>query len=82
LLVSGWVRHIALPWLESGELLEKPVISSREKDITYMAWRSGNNGDFGGEIIYPDLLLLIEQVAVQWMTVAGAIANNHVAGER
>ena len=35
--------------------------------------------DFGGEIIYPDLLLLIEQVAVQWMTVAGAIANNHRA---
>ena len=36
--------HIARPWLESGELVEKPVTSFREKDITYMAWRSGNDG--------------------------------------
>lgn len=33
-------RHIARPWLEKGELVEKAVISCREKDITYMAWRS------------------------------------------
>lgn len=37
-------RHIARRWLESGELVEKAVISCREKDITYMAWRSGNDG--------------------------------------
>ena len=37
-------RHIARPWLEKGELVEKPVISCRVKDITYMAWRSGNDG--------------------------------------
>ena len=37
-------RHIARPWLENGELVEKAVISYREKDITYMAWRSGNDG--------------------------------------
>ena len=37
-------RHIARPWLEKGELVEKAVISCREKDITYMAWRSGNDG--------------------------------------
>ena len=37
-------RHIVRPWLEKGELVEKAVISCREKDITYMAWRSGNDG--------------------------------------
>lgn len=37
-------RHIARPWLESGELVEKPVVSFREKDIAYMAWRNHNDG--------------------------------------
>jgi DNA-binding transcriptional LysR family regulator len=37
-------RHIAWPWLENGELVEKAVISYREKDIAYMACRSGNDG--------------------------------------
>lgn len=36
-------RHIAQPWLENGELLEKEVVSFREKDVAYMAWR--NHGD-------------------------------------
>lgn len=37
-------RPIARPWLESGELIEKPVVSFREKDIAYMAWRNQNDG--------------------------------------
>ncbi|BBJ87816.1 LysR family transcriptional regulator [Raoultella ornithinolytica] len=37
-------RHIAQPWLENGELIEKPVLSCREKDLTYIAWRSDNDG--------------------------------------
>ncbi|VGP74251.1 putative HTH-type transcriptional regulator YahB [Klebsiella quasipneumoniae subsp. similipneumoniae] len=37
-------RHIARPWLEKGCLVEKSVAGWREKDITYMAWRSGNDG--------------------------------------
>lgn len=37
-------RHIARPWLVKGSLVEKSVACWREKDITYMAWRSGNDG--------------------------------------
>lgn len=37
-------RHVARPWLASGELVEKTVISFREKDIAYMAWRTDNDG--------------------------------------
>ena len=37
-------RHIARPWLVKGGLVEKSVACWREKDITYMAWRSGNDG--------------------------------------
>ncbi|BDH46358.1 LysR family transcriptional regulator [Salmonella enterica subsp. enterica serovar Choleraesuis] len=37
-------RHIARPWLESGDLVEKQVVSFRQKDIAYMAWRNGNDG--------------------------------------
>ena len=37
-------RHIASPWLATGELVEKSVISFREKDVAYMAWRDGRNG--------------------------------------
>ncbi|MFK3705200.1 DNA-binding transcriptional LysR family regulator [Raoultella sp. BIGb0138] len=37
-------RHIAQPWLDSGELVQKPVLSCREKDLAYLAWRSDNDG--------------------------------------
>ncbi|MGL4725944.1 MAG: LysR family transcriptional regulator [Scandinavium sp.] len=37
-------RHIARPWLENGELLEKEVVSFREKDVAYMAWRNHSDG--------------------------------------
>jgi Transcriptional regulator len=37
-------RHIARPWLESGELVEKEVVSFREKDVAYMAWRNHSDG--------------------------------------
>ncbi len=37
-------RHIASPWLATGELVEKSVISFREKDVAYMAWRDGSHG--------------------------------------
>ncbi|HEX4502919.1 MAG TPA: LysR family transcriptional regulator [Scandinavium sp.] len=37
-------RHIARPWLENGELLEKEVLSFREKDVAYMAWRNHSDG--------------------------------------
>jgi DNA-binding transcriptional LysR family regulator len=33
-------RHIARPWLENGELVEKEVLSFREKDLAYMASRN------------------------------------------
>lgn len=37
-------RHIARPWLACGELVEKSVISFREKDVAYMAWRNHSDG--------------------------------------
>ena len=37
-------RHIASPWLSTGELVEKSVISFRQKDVAYMAWRNGSDG--------------------------------------
>ncbi|EBS3610676.1 TPA: LysR family transcriptional regulator [Salmonella enterica subsp. enterica serovar Muenchen] len=37
-------RHIALPWLEKGELVELSVLSFRQKDIAYMAWRNSSDG--------------------------------------
>jgi len=37
-------RHIARPWLENGELVEKAVVSFREKDVAYMAWRNHSDG--------------------------------------
>lgn len=37
-------RHIARPWLENGELVEKTVLSFREKDVAYMAWRNHRDG--------------------------------------
>ncbi|MGU3521664.1 LysR family transcriptional regulator [Enterobacteriaceae bacterium C23F] len=37
-------RHIARPWLENGELVEKTVVSFREKDVAYMAWRNHSDG--------------------------------------
>ncbi|WP_054180497.1 LysR substrate-binding domain-containing protein [Trabulsiella odontotermitis] len=37
-------RHIARPWLEKGELVEKNVLSFREKDVAYMAWRNQTDG--------------------------------------
>ncbi|ALR75671.1 LysR substrate-binding domain-containing protein [[Enterobacter] lignolyticus] len=37
-------RHIARPWLENGELVEKAVLSFREKDVAYMAWRNHRDG--------------------------------------
>ena len=37
-------RHIASPWLRTGELVEKSVISFRQKDVAYMAWRNGSDG--------------------------------------
>lgn len=44
-LACGFLpRHIASPWLTTGELVEKTVISFREKDIAYMAWRNGSDG--------------------------------------
>ena len=37
-------RHIASPWLTTGELVEKTVISFRQKDVAYMAWRNNRDG--------------------------------------
>lgn len=37
-------RHIARPWLENGELVEKNVLSFQEKDVAYMAWRNHSDG--------------------------------------
>lgn len=37
-------RHIARPWLENGELVEKEVLSFRQKDVAYMAWRDNSDG--------------------------------------
>ena len=37
-------RHIASPWLATGELVEKSVISFREQDVAYLAWRDGSHG--------------------------------------
>jgi Transcriptional regulator len=37
-------RHIARPWLETGELIEKKVISCRKKDVAYIAWHNGHQG--------------------------------------
>ncbi|WP_374256470.1 LysR substrate-binding domain-containing protein [Yokenella regensburgei] len=37
-------RHIARPWLENGELVEKEVVSFRQKDVAYMAWRNSDDG--------------------------------------
>ena len=37
-------RHIVSPWLASGELVEKTVISFRQKDVAYIAWRNGSDG--------------------------------------
>ena len=37
-------RHIASPWLATGELVEKAVISFRQKDVAYMAWRNNRDG--------------------------------------
>ncbi|MEO3989769.1 LysR family transcriptional regulator [Pseudocitrobacter cyperus] len=37
-------RHIAHPWIETGELVEKSVVSCRQKDVAYIAWRNGHDG--------------------------------------
>lgn len=37
-------RHIAHPWLATGELVEKTVISFRQKDVAYIAWRNSSEG--------------------------------------
>lgn len=37
-------RHIAQPWLVTGELVEKTVVSCRQKDVAYIAWRNGHDG--------------------------------------
>ncbi|MFG0516412.1 LysR family transcriptional regulator [Kluyvera intermedia] len=37
-------RHIASPLLATGELVEKSVISFRQTDVAYMAWRNGHDG--------------------------------------
>lgn len=37
-------RHIARPWLETGELIEISVVSSRQKDVAYIAWPNGHDG--------------------------------------
>lgn len=37
-------RHIAHPWIETGELIEKTVVSCRQKDVAYLAWRNGHEG--------------------------------------
>ncbi|SQB21697.1 LysR family transcriptional regulator [Citrobacter koseri] len=37
-------RHIVRPWLATGELVEKSVISFRQKDVAYMAWRNHSDG--------------------------------------
>lgn len=37
-------RHIASPLIATGELIEKSVISFRQTDVAYMAWRNGHYG--------------------------------------
>lgn len=37
-------RHIAHPWIASGDLVEKSVVSCRQKDVAYIAWRNGHDG--------------------------------------
>lgn len=37
-------RHIAQQWLTSGMLVEKPVISYRQQDVSYIGWQSRSEG--------------------------------------
>lgn len=49
ILVSGLAcgflpRHIAQPLLNSGKLIEKPVVSFRQTDVTYIGWHNRGEG--------------------------------------
>jgi DNA-binding transcriptional LysR family regulator len=44
-LACGFLpRHIAQPFMSSGLLVEKPVISFRQTDIAYIAWHNRGEG--------------------------------------
>ena len=54
-------RHIAHPWLATGELVEKTVISFRQKDVAYIAWRNSSEGL--AQRWWRDALLASEEIA-------------------
>ncbi|AJZ88385.1 LysR family transcriptional regulator [Cedecea neteri] len=44
-LACGFLpRHIAQPLLNSGKLIEKPVVSFRQTDVTYIGWHNRGEG--------------------------------------